>query len=142
MPPAFRAALDSPAITRADLAILLYWTVPSVRFAQNLATPPIAIDIADLTGRDEIIRAMAIGLYDVDPVTRRVNPLRPVTAARFSLALARVLALRGASCARGVPTDKVLATCGVNDPLTMMPPDATVMGRDAEKYLEEVARKF
>lgn len=142
MPPAFRAAVESPAITRADLAILLYWTVPTVRFAQNLGTPPIAIDISDVVGREEIIRAIAIGLYDVDPITRRVNPMRSVTAARFSTYLARVLALRGAPCARGMTSDKVLAACGVSDPLATIAPDALVSGRDAEKYLQEIAKKF
>ena len=43
----------------------------SIRFAQNVPTPPIAIDIADIPGRDEVIRAMALGIYPVDPVTRR-----------------------------------------------------------------------
>jgi thioredoxin-like negative regulator of GroEL len=40
MPPQFRDALESDAITRADLSVLLYWKVSSVRFAQNLAAPP------------------------------------------------------------------------------------------------------
>ena len=71
MPAHYRAAADSLAVTRSDFAVLLYWTVPSVRFAQNLGTPQIAVDIEDVAGREEIIRALALGLYDVDPVTRR-----------------------------------------------------------------------
>lgn len=139
MPQHYRAALDSAAITRADLAILLYWTVPSIRFAQNLGTPPIAIDV-DGAGREEIIRAIAIGLFDVDPVTRRVSPGRAVPASRFATHLARVLSLRGASCARGLSSDKVLAACGVTDPLATLAPDAAVSGREAQRALEQVAK--
>lgn len=140
MPPQYREALESPAVTRADLAVLLYWTVPSVRFAQNLASPPIAIDIENVAGREEMIRAMALGLYDVDPVTRRVGPSRQVSAGRFAQHLARVLVLRGAACARGVTQDRVLAACGVVDPGATVPPDATITGREAEKALEQVAK--
>ena len=142
MPSHYRAALESPAITRADLAVLLYWTVPSIRFAQNLGTPQIAVDIQDLAGREEIIRAIALGLYDVDPVTRRVSPHRTVSAGRLSAHLSRVLSLRGAACARGVAADRVLAACGVTDPLTGVPADATVTGRDALVYLQQVAKKL
>jgi tetratricopeptide (TPR) repeat protein len=142
MPPEFRRALESPAITRADLAVLLYWTVPSVRFARNLATPPIAIDIENVAGREEIIRALAIGLFDVDPVTRRVGPGRIVTASRLSTHLARVLQLRGAACARGIAQDNVLASCGIADPEIAGPADATITGREAARALEQVAKAF
>ncbi|HYR27914.1 MAG TPA: tetratricopeptide repeat protein, partial [Thermoanaerobaculia bacterium] len=140
MPPQFRQALESPAITRADLAVLLYWTVPSVRFAQNLASPPIAIDIENVAGREEMIRAIALGLYDVDPVTRRVSPSRAVTASRLSAHLARVLTLRGAACARGITHDRVLNACGVADPGVTVPADATITGREAARALEQVAK--
>lgn len=142
MPSHYRAAVESPAITRADLAVLLYWTVPSIRFARNLGSPTIAVDLEDVAGREEMIRAIAIGLYDVDPVTRRVGPFRAVTAERLSRHLARVLQLRGAACARGVAADKVLAACGVTDPLATFAPDATVTGRDAEKMLQQVAKQL
>lgn len=140
MPPHFRNALSSTAVTRAELATLLYWTVPSVRFAQNLGAPPIAVDIEDVPGREEIIRAIALGLFDVDPVTRRVSPYRHVTAARLSSFLARVLTVRGAACARGNSSDRVLAACAVTDPLTKYAPDETVHGQDAEAALEQVAK--
>lgn len=140
MPPHYRQALESPALTRAELAVLLYWTVPSIRFAQNLGTPPIAIDIENVAGREEMIRAIALGLYDVDPVTRRVSPSRAVTASRLSALLARVLALRGAACARGLTQDRVLAACNVADPAVTVPADATITGREAARALEQVAK--
>lgn len=140
MPPHVRQALESPALTRADLAVLLYWTVPSVRFAQNLGAPPIAIDIENVGGREEIIRAIAIGMYEVDPVTRRVSPFRQVTAERLARHLARLLVVRGAPCARGIPQDRVLTACGVTDPLTKWSPDDVVTGRDAETLLQQIAK--
>jgi tetratricopeptide (TPR) repeat protein len=141
MPSHYRAALESTALTRADLAVLLYWTVPSIRFAQNLGTPPIAVDVQDVAGREEMIRSIALGLYEVDPVTRRVGPYRTVTASRFSAHLARVLSLRGAACARGVSQDRVLAACGVEDPAAALG-DTSITGRDALRYLEQVAKKL
>lgn len=139
MPRHYRDAIGTDAITRADLAILLYWTVPPVRFAQNLATPPIATDV-EVDGREEIIRAIALGLFDVDPVTRRVNPGRLVPASRFSTHLARVLALRGAPCARGVATENVLEACGIPDPLATRAADAPITGAEAQRAFELVAK--
>jgi tetratricopeptide (TPR) repeat protein len=142
MPAHFHTALASTALTRAELATLLYWTVPSIRFAQNLGAPTIAVDLEDVQGRDEMIRAIALGLYDVDPVTRRVGPLRQVTAGRLSALLARVLTLRGAACARGLTHERVLAACSVTDPLATYPPDALVTGRDAQRALDQIAKKL
>jgi tetratricopeptide (TPR) repeat protein len=141
MPMHFRAAMTSAAVTREELATLLYWTVPSVRFAQNVGAPTIAVDIEDVAGRDEIIRSIALGLFDVDPVTRRVSPHRVVSAARLSSFLARVLTSRGAACARGA-ADRVLPACSVTDPLSMYAPDASVAGRDAVAALEQVAKQL
>ncbi len=137
MPAHYRTAADSLAVTRSDFAVLLYWTVPSVRFARNLGSPQIAVDIEDVAGREEIIRALAMGLYDVDPVTRRVSPYRTLTASRVSSLLARVLVLRGAACARGG-----LAACGVKDPLATYAPDAAVTGADLRAALEQVAKQL
>lgn len=140
MPSHFRTALASTALTRAELATLLYWTVPSIRFAQNLGAPPIAVDIEDVEGREEIVRALALGLFDVDPVTRRVGPSRTVSASRFSSHLARLLMIRGASCARGMTQDRVLAACAVSDPLATLPPETPVTGHDAQRAFEQVAK--
>lgn len=142
MPAHYRTALESNAVTRAELATLLYWTVPAVRFAQNLGAPPIAVDVQEVEGREEMVRAIAIGLFEVDAVTRRVGPHRPVTAARLSTHLARILQLRGAACARGIATERVLAACGVADPIATHGPDAGVSGRDTQRMLTQVAGKL
>ncbi|HKO55047.1 MAG TPA: tetratricopeptide repeat protein [Thermoanaerobaculia bacterium] len=138
MPPHYQRALESEAITRADLAVLLYWKVASVRFAQNLGAPPIAIDIGDVAGREEVVRALALGILNVDPVTRRVGPYTPVTAASLGRFAQRVLTMRGAPCAK-TSNDKVLSACGVQDPtVTALSPEAPVSGRAAAGILEQV----
>ncbi len=142
MPSHFHTALASTALTRAELATLLYWTVPSIRFAQNLGAPPIAVDIEEVQGREEMIRAIALGLYDVDPVTRRVSPFRQVTAGRLSALLARVLTIRGAACARGLTHERVLAACSVTDPLATYPSDALMTGREAQRALDQIRSKL
>lgn len=140
MPAHYQRALESEAITRADLAVLLYWKVASVRFAQNLGTPPIAIDIGDVAGREEVVRALALGILNVDPVTRRVGSYTPVTASGLGRFAARVLTARGAACAK-TSNDKILSACGVQDPMvTAVSPDAPVSGRTAAALLEQVDR--
>ncbi len=134
MPPQFLRAMEAEAITRADLAVLLYWKVASIRFAPNVPTPPIAIDIGEIPGRDEIIRAIALGIFPVDPVTRRVNPDALVNGAALARTAARVLTLRGAACARQVPPDAVLAACGVS----LTAADLPVSGRTAAAVVDRL----
>lgn len=138
MPPQYQRAFESDSIDRADFAVLLYWKVASVRFAQNLGAPPIAIDVADVPGREELIRAIAIGVLQVDPITRRVGPNSPVNAGAITRLAARILTARGASCARGT-TDaaKTLAACGISDP-AIAGADTPVSGNAAAALLEQV----
>ena len=137
MPPQFLRAMDAPAITKRDLAVLMYWKIASIRFAQNVPAPPIAIDISETPGRDEIIRAIALGIYQIDPVTRRVNPDADITEAGLARVAARVLALRGAACARQVSgQDAILTACGI----TLAADDLPVSGRAASAVLEQVDR--
>jgi len=141
MPPQFRKAIEGEVATRADLAVLLYWKLATVRFAQNVGTPPIAIDIENATGREEIVRAIALGIFQVDPVTRRVNPGSPVTAASLTRFAARVLTSRGASCARNA-TDAhaIVAACHVSDVATTLPADEPVSGRVVSDVVDEIER--
>jgi tetratricopeptide (TPR) repeat protein len=143
MPPQFQHAVESDAITRADLAVLLYWKVPSIRFAQNVGAPPIAVDLdSDVIGREEMIRAIAVGIFPVDPVMRRASPNLMLTAMAAARAAARTLALRGAPCAREAGNDpqKVLTACGVNDPTIGTTPDAPVSGRFASAMAEQIEK--
>ena len=85
---------------------------------------------------------MALGIYQVDPVTRRVGPYSSVNAGALTRIAARVLTLRGASCARGVGNDaqKVLAACAIIDPVVGAGAEAPVTGRVAAGVMEQVDR--
>ena len=137
MPPQFQRALTTDVLTRGDFAVLLYWLVPSVRFAQNVGSPPIAIDLTDVSGREEIVRAIALGILQVDPVTRRVGPSQPLNEATLEKFAGRVLLLRGASCARNVPVESILPSCNVKT--AALAPDAPVTGHDASALLQQLA---
>lgn len=141
MPPQFRRALEAEAITRADLAVLMYWKLTAIRFAQDVPAPPIAIDIGEVPQRDELIRVIALGIYSVDPVTRRVSPFTTVTASTLARIGARILAVRGASCAR-IGTDdpeRILAACNVENPASVGV-DMSVNGRSAATVLDQIER--
>jgi Tfp pilus assembly protein PilF len=141
MPAQFRKAVEAEVATRADLAVLLYWKLASVRFAQNVGTPPIAIDVENATGREEIVRAIALGILQVDPVTRRIGPNAPVSAAALTRYAARVLVSRGANCARGTAdAHATVAACNVSDVATTLPPDAPVSGRVVSDVVDEIDR--
>lgn len=148
LPPRYHEALSSEVVTRSDLAVLMFWKVSGVRFARNLAQPPIALDLSETAGREEIVRAMALGIYRLDPVTRRVFPETPVTAANFVRHAANVLTLRGGAppCAKTVAVDgsdleraaATLRACGIEVAPLLEPPDATIDGRTAARILEAV----
>lgn len=151
MPAHQRHAVESFAVTREDLAVLIYWNVPAVRFARNLSEPPIAVDIQDVVGREELIRAMSFRFFSVDPVTRRVEPYRVVSAATVLRILSRLLALRGTpSCASEVlrePNEivrasRVLESCGISVPELTADPEGPVGGRVVERVLTQIAARL
>jgi tetratricopeptide (TPR) repeat protein len=82
-------------LTRADLATLLYWLVPSVRYAE-VTDPPIATDILDHPRRAEILPVIFLDLVPVDEALHRFFPESPATR---SLTLASLLGLLGLSAA-------------------------------------------
>lgn len=148
MPPQQQRALDSVAITRADLAVLIYWDIPDVRFARNLPEPPIAIDVEDVVAREELVRAMSFRLFNVDPVTRRVDPYRLVTAGNFLRILSRLALLSGIPPCAGEslkePSEamraaRILLDCGIPVAPMTGDPDALISGRDAQQALVAVA---
>ena len=145
MPPRYHRAVASPALTRAELAVLLYWKLPFVRFAQNLSSPPIAIDISEVEGREEFVRALAMRFFDVDPITRAASPYRTVSTDGFLRLTGRLLTLRGVpECAASVPNEgdaasaqRMLRACGISLSALREP---SVSGATASSILEAIAR--
>lgn len=147
MPPQYRRAIDSNAINRADFAVLLYWKVSAVRFARPSGQPPIAVDIGDVPGRDELVRALALRMFPVDPVTRSVDPYRTLTATTFSRLVNRVMSLRGSlpACASTVTESnealrgqKMLELCSIDSAPLRAAPDAPVSGEYASNVLTRI----
>lgn len=137
MPPRFRAAAASPQMTRAELATLVYWTVSGVRFGRPPAEPAVAVDIDAVEARDEIVRAIAFGLFNVDPLTRRVDPHRTMTAASIARLLLRVTALTSTpACLSSPGADgstlngiaNILEGCGIETSALRGSPEAPVSG--------------
>lgn len=137
MPSQFHAALASDAVTRSELAIIVYWKLPAVRFARNLSEPPIAVDLTYGPGREEMIRALALGLFPVDQVTRTASPGRLVTVDAFERIAARLARLGGIpECAVPVAGDPgaELASCGVP-----LPQGEPLTGADVSRTIDAIA---
>lgn len=77
-------------LSRADLASLLYWIIPEVRYAQ-VNNPPIATDILDDPQREEIVRVVNLGLIDVDEALHLFRPTEPADRALVFSALLGLL---------------------------------------------------
>jgi tetratricopeptide (TPR) repeat protein len=148
LPSQYHNALSSEAVSRADLSVLMYWKVAAVRFPRALSQPPIAIDIGGVQGRDEFVRALALRLYLVDPVTRTAGPDRLVSAGSFLRLAERLLSLRGTpQCARGATGESelsravnALAACGVKAGPLASDSERPVRGREAAAILEAIDR--
>jgi len=123
LPPGVQATADQPELTRAQLAVLLYWLVPEVRHARP-ASGRIATDVLDHPQREELVRAVNLGLLDVDPRVHKVFPGGRVTRGTALRALWRTLWLfeREHPCVAGGGADPPAsalcdraAACGLLD---------------------------
>jgi tetratricopeptide (TPR) repeat protein len=107
-PDAERQAARSRRLTRAGAALLAWWVFPEVREAQVPAAGVVATDVLERRDSRAMMRAVSLGLLDVDPYTHRARPDAPLTrvaAARMMLMLAARMARSGQTpeCFQGVP---------------------------------------
>lgn len=141
MPPHYRAAVASLALTRVEFAILAYWTVSPVRFGQPSGSPPVAVDVGNIAGREELVKAIAFGILPVDRATRRADPDRIMTAANAARFLHRVLTVRGGpSCSAGSTGDPLgaLTQCGIDVSALRAFPGEPVTGIMALRALQKI----
>jgi hypothetical protein len=145
LPGDVRRIVDAPELTRADLAVLLYWLVPGVR-ASVVSEAHIATDILDHPRRQEIMRVVNLQLMDVDETLRRFNPGGRVHRAQVLRALERVLqrAQPQPSCVgpiAGNPSPSREATCSVAAACGFIPeaadclPEAGMSGAEAADWI-------
>jgi tetratricopeptide (TPR) repeat protein len=92
-PDAERSAARAHRLTRAAAASLVWWTFPEVREAR-ITTGVVATDLLERRDSRAMMRAVSLGLLDVDPDNHRARPdgvlTRPV-AARLFVRLAGVV---------------------------------------------------
>ena len=106
-PEAERQAARARRLTRAGAASLVWWMFPEVRDAR-VSGSVVATDVLERRDSRPMMRAVALGLLDVDADTHRARPDAPLgraAAAQLLLRLAGVLrgADAGPACLRGSP---------------------------------------
>lgn len=98
LPPFVQELAAQGVLTRAELATMLYWLVPSVRYAA-VTNPPIANDILEHQRREEILRVMNLELMQVDETLHRFSPEQAATRIEALEALLGLLRLSRADFA-------------------------------------------
>jgi len=142
LPDAARQAALSPRLTRAQLAVLLWWLVPEVREERALPGGEVAVDAVDRPDSQSVVRCIALGFFVVTPDTHRVGVDQPVTRAEMAACLRRVALLASAGAPIGGclgeerPSPASLAECGI----LWSPSARTITGREAVRALEEAGR--
>jgi tetratricopeptide (TPR) repeat protein len=142
LPEGARRAAESARLTRAQLASLLWWTLPEVRDALVPPGVEIAVDVVDRPDRVAIVKAIGLGFLSVHAETHRVRADTPISRDELAAALRRVAVLAGRGRPpRGCltpdpPSVKSLSECGI---LSQTPP-RIVTGREALRALEKAAR--
>jgi tetratricopeptide (TPR) repeat protein len=107
-PDAEREAARTRRLTRSGAALLVWWVFPEVREARIESAGIVATDVLERKDSRAMIRAVSLGLLEVDPDTHRARPDAPLTrvvAARMLLLLAARLAVPGPmpACFQGAP---------------------------------------
>lgn len=133
LPEQVRTLAHQAELTRADLAGLLYWLFPSVRYGRS-EQATIATDILDHPLRREIARVINLGVMDVEPGLHHFRPLEPATRRE---ALAAVLGLLGvarppAACLAGATVtagEDAETVCGVAAGCDLIPSPADCLPR-------------
>ena len=97
-PDAEREAARSRRLTRGGAALLVWWMFPEVREARVESAGIVATDVLERKDSRVMMRAVSMGLLDVDPNTHRARPDAPLTranAARMMVLLASRLSRPG-----------------------------------------------
>jgi tetratricopeptide (TPR) repeat protein len=91
LPAQVRAATGAPELKRSELAALLYWLFPTVRYARP-ESARIANDVFEHDFREEIVRVINLDLMEVDPGLHQFGPADPATRAESLATVLRVVA--------------------------------------------------
>lgn len=142
LPDEARRAARSARVTRAQLASLLWWTVPEVREASVPTGVGIAVDVVDRPDRVALVRAIGLGFFGVSAETHRVGADVPLQRSEMGPLLRRVAVLAGrgrmpSGCLSAeAPAAAALTECGILHETQ----SRDVTGREALRALEKAAR--
>ena len=118
LPPWVQEALRSPALTRAQLAVVLVSLAPQVE-ARATGTPPLLSDIVDLPSQREIVTAVRAGLLDADTLEHTFRPGDPAGVESTRLAIDRLCGLLGRTPPSWCDQNPGTGTCvALDDPPT------------------------
>lgn len=93
LPAEVEALADKMELTRADLAAMVYWLFPDIRYGRA-GGARIANDILEHPQRDQIVRVVNSGIMDVDHSLHRFEPYRSLRRNEAMTAMLRLLARR------------------------------------------------
>ncbi len=141
LPPEVRSMAQFPVLRRADLAVMIYWLFPEVRYGRA-SSATIASDILDHVNQEEIVRVVNQGLLSVDPNLHRFDPERQAIRGELLRALVRLMSrkspalgcLEGEAVAANAPWQQVCrlaAECGLEADVSDCLPGAPVSGEEA-----------
>jgi tetratricopeptide (TPR) repeat protein len=142
LPEAARQAAESTRVTRAQMASLLWWTIPEFRDAPVPPGVEIAVDVVDRPDRVALVRSIGLGFFGVSPETHQVGAEVPLARREMGALLRRVALLAGRGRIPGgclsaeVPSATALSECGILHDT----PSRDVTGREALRALEKSAR--
>jgi hypothetical protein len=142
LPEAAHHAAESTRLTRAQLASLLWWTVPEFRDALVPPGAEIAVDVVDRSDRGPLAKAIGLGFFAVSAETHRVGADWSVSRGEMAAALRRVALLAGRGrqpkgCLAPEPAvPALLSDCGILSDTQ----SRNVTGREALRALEKAAR--
>jgi|HubBroStandDraft_3_1064219.scaffolds.fasta_scaffold01620_3 hypothetical protein len=141
LPQEVQEIADESALTRAQLAVLLYWLVPEVRYSRPGAGR-IATDALDHPHREEIVRIVNLGLMDVDATLHHFSPAAEVRRGQGLRSVIRLLAGfgKGVAC---LPADSGAAAsvcdvgvrCALVDSAEACEPGEPLSGPDAVELI-------
>jgi hypothetical protein len=144
LPAPVRDLASRAQLTRSDLAVLLYWLAPEVRYGRG-GTVRIATDILESQNREQIARVLNLGLMDVDETLHKFNPDRSASQGEALAAVLRLLAGRGSvACLQGLSARNVsreaacalAAGCGLVGERAARLPGGPISGSEAADLIQ------
>lgn len=133
-----------PELTKADLAVLLYWLLPSVRYGRP-TTGRIATDVLEHPHQEEIVRVVNLGLMEVDQTLHRFSPGSPARRSTALRSLGLVLSRfgQGLAClaeAGGRGACETAESCGLLSPGEECRAAAALSGGEAVELIRRTLK--